>query len=474
MRRTKIVATIGPVSNNKKVLSSMVDAGLDVARLNLSHGDYEEHRKKIELIREIEDETGKTIGIMFDTKGPEIRTGKVKEDNILLKTGDEITITTEDIIGDSTRISISYRNLVNELPVGSRILIDDGLLEFEVVEVKETELLCKIINGGVLGSCKGVNIPGISLDLPALTKTDKEYIRFGIEMGINFIAASFVRKAQDVLSIRAFLDNNGAQGIYIIAKIENQEGVDNIDEILEFADGIMIARGDLGVEIPSERVPVIQKRIIHKCNEAGKPVITATQMLESMIRNPRPTRAEASDVANAIFDGTDAIMLSGESAIGRYPVEAVRTMDRIAREIESSAFYQEAMVKTAKNNKAKASTITESISYSSCRIAMDINAKCIISATSSGNTSRMLAKFRPRTQIIAVTHDKYVKHYLTLCWGIYPIQLPVKSKTTDELIDNSIKTVLRYGLLKPGDLVIITAGTDLSINTTNSIEVLTI
>ena len=334
--------------------------------------------------------------------------------------------------------------------------------------------LCKIINGGILGSCKGVNIPGISLDLPALTKTDKEYICFGIQMGINFIAASFVRKAQDVLSIRAFLDNSGAQGIYIIAKIENQEGVDNIDEILEIADGIMVARGDLGVEIPPEQVPVIQKRIIRKCNEAGKPVITATQMLDSMIRNPRPTRAEASDVANAIFDGTDAIMLSGESAIGKYPVKAVKTMDRIAREIECSAFYQEVILKTAQENKAKASTVTESISYSSCRIAMDIEAKCIISATSSGNTSRMVSKFRPSTQIIAVTHDKFVKHYLTLCWGIYPIQLPVKSKTTDELIDNSITTVLNYGLLKPGDLVIITAGTDLSINTTNSIEVLVV
>ena len=288
-------------------------------------------------------------------------------------------------------------------------------------------------------------------------------------MGINFIAASFVRKAQDIIAIRAFLDNEGAEGIYIIAKIENQEGVDNIDEILEVADGIMIARGDLGVEIPPEKVPVIQKRLIRKCNEAGKPVITATQMLNSMIGNPRPTRAEASDVANAILDGTDAIMLSGESAIGKYPVEAVKTMDRIAREIESSAFYQETMFSTTQKNRAKVSTITESISSATCKIAMEIGARCIISATTSGSTARMVSKFRPNIPIIAVTHDKYVKHYLTVCWGIHPIQLAVRGRTTDELINNSIKAARRYGLVKPGDRVVITAGTH-SAGTTNLIR----
>lgn len=472
MRKTKIVATIGPASDSKEVVTKLVEAGLDVARLNLSHGDYEEHSRKIEIIREVEDDTGKTIGIMLDTRGPEVRTGPLEDNKeIFLYTGDELVLTTDEVMGNKERISVSYKELTKDVKEGSRILIDDGLLELQVLAVNGNDIRCKVLNGGLLGSYKGVNIPGVSLNLPALTKRDKEFIHFGIKMGINFIAASFVRKAQDIIAIRAFLDNEGAEGIYIIAKIENQEGVDNIDEILEVADGIMIARGDLGVEIPPEKVPVIQKRLIRKCNEAGKPVITATQMLNSMIGNPRPTRAEASDVANAILDGTDAIMLSGESAIGKYPVEAVKTMDRIAREIESSAFYQETMFSTTQKNRAKVSTITESISSATCKIAMEIGARCIISATTSGSTARMVSKFRPNIPIIAVTHDKYVKHYLTVCWGIHPIQLAVRGRTTDELINNSIKAARRYGLVKPGDRVVITAGTQ-SAGTTNLIEVI--
>ncbi|MFI5359811.1 MAG: pyruvate kinase [Halanaerobiales bacterium] len=472
MRKTKIVATIGPASDSKEVVTKLVEAGLDVARLNLSHGDYEEHSRKIEIIREVEDDTGKTIGIMLDTRGPEVRTGPLEDNKeIFLYTGDELVLTTDEVMGNKERISVSYKELTKDVKEGSRILIDDGLLELQVLAVNGNDIRCKVLNGGLLGSYKGVNIPGVSLNLPALTKRDKEFIHFGIKMGINFIAASFVRKAQDIIAIRAFLDNEGAEGIYIIAKIENQEGVDNIDEILEVADGIMIARGDLGVEIPPEKVPVIQKRLIRKCNEAGKPVITATQMLNSMIGNPRPTRAEASDVANAILDGTDAIMLSGESAIGKYPVEAVKTMDRIAREIESSAFYQETMFSTTQKNRAKVSTITESISSATCKIAMEIGARCIISATTSGSTARMVSKFRPNIPIIAVTHDKYVKHYLTVCWGIHPIQLAVRGRTTDELINNSIKAARRYGLVKPGDRVVITAGTH-SAGTTNLIEVI--
>lgn len=472
MRKTKIVATIGPASDSKEVVTKLVEAGLDVARLNLSHGDYEEHSRKIEIIREVEDDTGKTIGIMLDTRGPEVRTGPLEDNKeIFLYTGDELVLTTDEVMGNKERISVSYKELTKDVKEGSRILIDDGLLELQVLAVNGNDICCKVLNGGLLGSYKGVNIPGVSLNLPALTKRDKEFIHFGIKMGINFIAASFVRKAQDIIAIRAFLDNEGAEGIYIIAKIENQEGVDNIDEILEVADGIMIARGDLGVEIPPEKVPVIQKRLIRKCNEAGKPVITATQMLNSMIGNPRPTRAEASDVANAILDGTDAIMLSGESAIGKYPVEAVKTMDRIAREIESSAFYQETMFSTTQKNRAKVSTITESISSATCKIAMEIGARCIISATTSGSTARMVSKFRPNIPIIAVTHDKYVKHYLTVCWGIHPIQLAVRGRTTDELINNSIKAARRYGLVKPGDRVVITAGTH-SAGTTNLIEVI--
>lgn len=472
MRKTKIVATIGPASDNKETIARLVEAGLDVARLNLSHGDYEEHSKKIELIREVEDDTGKTIGIMLDTRGPEVRTGPLEDKKeIFLYAGEEITLTTDDVIGNKERISVSYKELTKDVKTGSRILIDDGLLELQVLEVKGNDIRCKVLNGGLLGSYKGVNIPGVSLNLPALTKKDKEFIHFGIKMGINFIAASFVRKAQDIIAIRAFLDNEGAAGIYIIAKIENQEGVDHIDEILEVADGIMIARGDLGVEIPPEKVPVIQKKLIRKCNDAGKPVITATQMLNSMIGNPRPTRAEASDVANAILDGTDAIMLSGESAIGKYPVESVKTMDRTAREIEGSAFYRETMFSTSQKDRVKVSTITESISSATCKIAMEIGAKCIISATSSGSTARMVSKFRPNIPIIAVTHDKYVKHYLTVCWGIHPIQLAVRGHTTDELIKNSIRATRRYGLVKAGDRVVITAGTH-SAGTTNLIEVI--
>ncbi len=475
MRKTKIVGTLGPASDSKEMLAKLVDAGLDVARLNLSHGDYEDHGKKIELIREVEDDTGKTIGIMMDTRGPEIRLGVLKEGNVLLKSGEEITLTTDEVEGDASCVSISYKGITNDVEIGSVILVDDGLLEFKVTEINEKSIKCRVVNGGMLGSRKGVNIPGASLTLPALTDTDKEYIRFGIKMEINFIAASFVRKARDVLAIRAFLDNQGARGIYIIAKIENQEGVDNIDEIIEVADSIMIARGDLGVEIPPEQVPVIQKMLIRKCNEAGKPVITATQMLDSMIRNPRPTRAEASDVANAIFDGTDAIMLSGESAIGKYPIESVDTMDTIAREIEGSAFYQEIMYKTALKNKAKSSTITEAMSFATCKTAMDIGAKCIISATSNGTTARMVSKFRPNTQIVAVTNNKFVKHFLTLCWGIYPLQLAVESTGTDELIDNAISTVSSYGMVKSGDLVTITAPAPLSVSdTTNLIEVLVV
>ena len=472
MRKTKIVATIGPASDSKEVVTKLVEAGLDVARLNLSHGDYEEHSRKIEIIREVEDDTGKTIGIMLDTRGPEVRTGPLEDNKeIFLYTGDELVLTTDEVMGNKERISVSYKELTKDVKEGSRILIDDGLLELQVLAVNGNDIRCKVLNGGLLGSYKGVNIPGVSLNLPALTKRDKEFIHFGIKMGINFIAASFVRKAQDIIAIRAFLDNEGAEGIYIIAKIENQEGVDNIDEILEVADGIMIARGDLGVEIPPEKVPVIQKRLIRKCNEAGKPVITATQMLNSMIGNPRPTRAEASDVANAILDGTDAIMLSGESAIRKYPVEAVKTMDRIALGNRKFSFLPGNHVQYDTKEQGKGQYITESISSATCKIAMEIGARCIISATTSGSTARMVSKFRPNIPIIAVTHDKYVKHYLTVCWGIHPIQLAVRGRTTDELINNSIKAARRYGLVKPGDRVVITAGTH-SAGTTNLIEVI--
>lgn len=471
MRKTKIVCTLGPASESKEVLTELVAAGLDVARLNFSHGDYEEHGRRIDLIKEVEAELGKPIGIMLDTKGPEIRTGVLREGQVELVKGEEIILTTEEIAGDSSRVSISYKHLPEDVQPGNSILIDDGLIGLEVLEVQGNEIRCKIINGGILGSRKGVNLPGISLKLPALTEKDREDISFGIKKGIHLIAASFVRKASDVLEIRELLKDEGAEDIKIISKIENQEGVDNIDDIIQVSDGIMIARGDLGVEIPAEKVPVIQKEMIRKCNRAAKPVITATQMLESMIRNPRATRAEASDVANAIFDGTDATMLSAESAIGNYPVEAVKTMAKIAEEVEGSFAYKEKL-KQQTNNYSR--TVTEAISFASVKTATDLQVKCIITSTNSGFTARMVSKHRPMTPIIAVTHNEFVEHTLTLSWGVYPLRAP-RSKTTDEMIHNAISAVLRHKLVEAGDLVIITAGVPVGISgTTNLIEVLVV
>lgn len=468
MRKTKIVVTLGPVSETREVLTELVKAGLDVARLNFSHGNHEEHGKRIEVIKKVEAELGKPIGIMLDTKGPEIRTGILKEDKVELIKGEEIILTTEEIKGDSKRVSVSYRGLPDDVKSGTRILIDDGLIELKVLEVKENEIKCRIINGGTLGSRKGVNLPGVSVNLPALTDKDRNDIKFGIEKGVHFIAASFVRKASDVIEIRKLLEEEGANDIQIISKIENQEGVDNIDEILEVSEGIMIARGDLGVEIPAEQVPVIQKSIIQKCNELAKPVITATQMLDSMIRNPRPTRAEASDVANAIFDGTDATMLSGESAAGDYPIDAVKTMARIAEEAEKCTHYKE-VLRHRKINKP--STVTDAISFASCEAATDLGAEAIITATGSGLTARMVSKYRPLLPIVAVTPNKRVQHMLTLSWGIIPLVVK-ESRTTDEMMETSINAALENGLVKKGDLVVITAGAPVGIpGTTNLIKV---
>ncbi|ACL69083.1 pyruvate kinase [Halothermothrix orenii] len=468
MRKTKIVCTIGPVSESKEMLKKLAEAGMNVARLNFSHGDHEEHGNRIDTIRKVEAELGKPIGIMLDTKGPEIRTGMLKDDKVELKKGEEIILTTEDIEGDENRVSVSYKGLPDDLHEGATVLIDDGLIGLEVLEIKGTEIRCKIVNGGLLGSRKGVNLPGISVNLPALTEKDESDIRFGVRKGIHFIAASFVRKAQDVIEIRKILEEEGKEDILIIAKIENQEGVDNIDEIIDVADGIMVARGDLGVEIPAEQVPVIQKSIIKKCNEKAKPVITATQMLDSMIRNPRPTRAEASDVANAIFDGTDATMLSGESAAGDYPVEAVKTMARIAEETEKSLYYRDVI---SNRRTYRPQTVTDAISFASCETATDLGAQAIITSTESGLTARMVSRYRPLVPIVAVTPDERVQHALTVSWGVYPLTVK-KSNSTDEMMDVSIKTAQENRLIKSGDLVVITAGAPVGIpGTTNLIKV---
>jgi pyruvate kinase len=347
MKKTKIVCTIGPASSDKEVFKELVKNGLNVARLNFSHGTHEEQLEKANMIKEVREELGVPVALLLDTKGPEIRTGKFKEDVIQLKTGQTFTFTTEDILGDQERCTLSYKGLANDVVPGDRILIDDGLVELKVIDVNPTDIKCEVLNDGPIKDYKGVNVPGVSINLPAITDKDKADIIFGINNDIDYIAASFIRKASDVLEIRKVLEDNDAHEIHIISKIENQEGVDNIDEIIEVSDGIMVARGDLGVEIPMEQVPIAQKMMIEKCNIQGKPVVTATQMLDSMIRNPRPTRAETTDVANAIFDGTDAIMLSGETAMGNYPVEAVQTMSRIARSAEEAIDYKKLLAEKA-------------------------------------------------------------------------------------------------------------------------------
>jgi pyruvate kinase len=454
MRKTKIVCTIGPSSESLPALKQLIAAGMNVARLNFSHGDYEEHGNRIKNIRQACQELNKTVAILLDTKGPEIRTGKLKEESYELVQDEHIVLTTEEIIGDNKRISVTYKDLPRDVQVGSTILIDDGLIGLSVVDIRGSEIECRIVNGGTIKSKKGVNVPGVRISLPGITEKDASDIIFGIQQGVDFIAASFVRKASDVLEIRQLLEEHNASHIQIISKIENQEGVDNLDEILEVSDGLMVARGDLGVEIPAEEVPLVQKLMIKKCNYVGKPVITATQMLDSMQRNPRPTRAEASDVANAIFDGTDAIMLSGETAAGKYPVESVLTMSRIAERAESALEYREMFLR---QSTAQQTTITEAISQSVANSALDLDARAIITPTESGYTARMVSKYRPKAPIVAVTPNEQVVRRLSLVWGV----LPIKGEhvpNTDDLFQHAVDNAIKAGLIRLGDLVIITAG----------------
>ena len=468
MRKTKIVCTIGPSSEAPENLKKLIQAGMNVARLNFSHGDFEEHGGRIANIRQVSKELGTHTAILLDTKGPEIRVGKLKEEPIELEQDATIILTTEEILGDVERISISYKNLPNDVKVGSTLLIDDGLIGLTVTDVRDTEIVCRILNGGTLKSRKSVNAPGVKISLPGITEKDRADIIFGIQQGIDFIAASFVRKASDVLEIRELLEAHNATYIQIISKIENQEGVDNLDEILEVSDGLMVARGDLGVEIPAEEVPLVQKRMIKKCNLAGKPVITATQMLDSMQRNPRPTRAEASDVANAIFDGTDAIMLSGETAAGKYPVESVETMSRIAKRTEAALEYKEILVK---QSLAQQTTVTEAISQAVTNSALDLEAQAILTATESGYTARMVSKYRPKAPIIAVTPNEQVMRRLALVWGVVPVAGEMVS-STDDMFEMAVQAAVDKGHIKMGDLVVITAGVPVSRSgTTNLIKI---
>lgn len=472
MKKTKIICTIGPKSEDEKILKQLVLAGLDVTRLNFSHGDHEEHKKRIDAIKKVRTQMDLPIGIILDTKGPEIRTGKFKDNNAMLEDGQIFTLTTRDIIGDSTMVAVSYKDLPKDLKVGDRVLIDDGLIALEVEEIaNDTDIRCIVKNGGPLSDHKGINVPGVKINLPAVTKKDIDDILFGIENGIDFIAASFIRKAEDVLEIRRILEENNGDYIQIISKIENQEGVENLDEILNVSDAIMVARGDLGVEIQTEEIPIVQKQIIKKCNEAGKPVIIATQMLDSMIRNPRPTRAEATDVANAIFDGADAIMLSGETAAGKYPVEAVKTMYNIAIKAEEALDYKQILQMKFKSNGV---STTNAISKATCTTAQDLGVSAIITATSSGYTASAVSKFRPKSPIIAATTTEHVMRRLSIVWGVYPV-LSSKSTSTDEVIELSIHSALEKGYIKQGDLIVITAGIPVGVSgTTNLIKVHTV
>lgn len=453
LRKTKIVCTIGPASENLHVLKGLIRNGMNVARLNFSHGTHPEHAERIRMIRQAAEEEKKTVGILLDTKGPEIRTGDLKVESIQLEKGQSFILTTDEIEGDQERVSITYKDLPKELEVGTTILIDDGLIELTVEEITSYDIHCQVKNGGILKSKKGVNIPGVKINLPGITQKDAEDILFGIEHEVDFIAASFVRKQEDILQIRKILEEHQSKAL-IIAKIENQEGIENLDSILKVADGIMIARGDMGVEIPVEEVPIVQKEIIRKCNQLGKMVITATQMLDSMQRNPRPTRAEASDVANAILDGTDAIMLSGETAAGKYPIESLQMMNSIASRIESVLNYDELY---QQRTKEIGQSITDSISQAVVSTAQNLDCQAIITPTESGYTARMVSKYRPKVPIIAVTPNQWVLRQLSLMWGVYPI-LGTPATSTDEMFQASISSVLDSKIVKQGDLVILTAG----------------
>lgn len=469
MRKTKIVCTIGPASEGEEVFKSLVLAGLNVARLNFSHGTHEEHAKRIATIKKVRKDLNKPVAIMLDTKGPEIRTRDFENGFAELEKGNEIIVTSRELLGNEKLISVTYEHFSEELKVGEKILIDDGLIALVVKEkINDTDLKCEVLNSGVVKNKKGINVPNTKIMLPALTQKDIDDIKFGIENDVDFIAASFIRKASDVISIRRLLEENNAAHVMIISKIENREGVENIDEIIKASDGIMVARGDLGVEIPLEEVPLVQKEIISKCNLAGKPVITATQMLDSMIRNPRPTRAEVSDVATSIFEGADAIMLSGETAAGSYPLEAVQTMHNISVMIENSLDYNKIL-----NNKYNATnhTITDSIGFSTCRTCIDLKATAIISATSSGYTAASISKFRPNAPIIATTESERVMRKLSVYWGVYAIKTE-KMVTTDDVIELSINKALEEKFIRKGDLVIITAGVPVGVSgSTNLLKV---
>ena len=466
---TKIVATLGPASNKTEVIELLAQAGMNVVRINFSHGDYKTHGEIIKAVKTVREKLKIPLPILLDTKGPEIRIGRFALDKkVYLAQGNKFTLTTNNIDGDEKHVSVTYKDLPKDLKKGGRVLIDDGLIELKVLDLTETDIICEVINSGFLGSCKGINIPDVYVNLPSLTEKDEKDILFGIENGIDFIAASFIRTAEDVVKIKEILKNNHGEYIKVIAKIECRDGVNNIDSILEVSDGIMVARGDLGVEIPPEEVPLVQKLLIKKANEKGKEVITATQMLESMVNNLRPTRAEANDVANSILDGSSAIMLSGETAQGKYPVESVKMMARIAHKTESSLDYHKELLSSYKNFR---SNITNSISFATCTIAKDLKVACIATVTNSGFTARMLSKFRPVCPILAITPNEHVWRQLSLTWGCLPI-LSDKININDGTFSIAVEKSMETGLAKSGDAIVIAAGIPVGVSgATNTLKV---
>lgn len=467
IRKTKIICTMGPSTEKEGVLEKLMLAGMNVARFNFSHGDHEEQLGRLTKLRETRERLGLPVAALLDTKGPEIRLREFAEGKVMLKAGQTFTLTTEEVVGDEKRVSISYKNLPKDVSVGTHILIDDGLIAMTVKEVTDTDIICEVINGGKVSNKKGVNVPNVELSMDYVSPKDYKDIVFAVKEDFDFIAASFVRTAADVKQLRDILHEHGGDQIKIIAKIENNQGIQNIDQIIEAADGIMVARGDMGVEIPIEEVPIIQKMIIKKAYHAGKVVVTATQMLDSMMSHPRPTRAEATDVANAIYDGTSAIMLSGETAAGDYPVEAVETMVRIALRTEADINYISRL--RARNTNEKPS-ITDAISHTACLMAGDLNATSIVTVTKSGRTARMISKYRPQSPIIGGCMSDKVCRQLNLSWGVIPLKVEEK-QDADELFDHVLERSKEAGLIQEGDTVVLTAGVPLGIaGTTNLLK----
>lgn len=460
MRKTKIICTLGPAVDDERIMKELIAAGMDVARLNFSHGTHEEHLKRANMLKKVREEMKKPVALLLDTKGPEIRLGIFENGGVELVANERFTLTTEECLGNSERATVSYKNLPHVVGRGTRILIDDGLVELRVLDFSDTEVICKVVNSGVIKDKKSVNVPGVKLDMPYLSQKDIDDILFAVEHDFDYIAASFTRTAADIIDIRRLLEDHGGQNIQIIAKIENWEGVENIDEIMMASDGIMVARGDMGVEIDYNELPRIQKMLIKKAMRQGKKSITATQMLDSMISKPRPTRAEISDVANAIYDGTSAIMLSGETSIGKYPIESVRTMGKIAESAESAIHYKKRFRQMELEEST--SNVTNAISHATCTTAHDLDAKAIITVTKTGTTARMISKYRPECPVIGCTTSEKVYRQLAMSWGVIPVLFEEK-QSSDELFEHAVEKAVETGIVTSGDLVVLTAGLPIGI-----------